>query len=297
MKISAPVMLDIQGLSLTPDENKILKHPKVGGVILFTRNYESPDQLRNLIAEIRGASHARLFIAVDQEGGRVQRFRKGFTELPSLGSLGEIYETNPEEAILLTEKSGEQMAKELRAFDIDFSFAPVLDLRKNISEVIGDRSFHRDPAVVSILAKAYITGMHRAGMIAVGKHFPGHGSVAADSHIALPVDTRTFEEIEKEDLIPFQDLIHHGLDAVMPAHVIYSAVDKNPAGFSAHWLKKVLRDQLNFKGIIFSDDLSMEGAAVVNDIKVRARLALDAGCDMILICNDSLGASQVLSYL
>lgn len=290
-------MLDLQGLRLTPAENKILKHPKVGGVILFTRNYESPEQLRNLIAEIREASHTRLLIAVDHEGGRVQRFRKGFTELPPLGSFGEIYETNPDEAILLTEKSGEQMAKELRAFDIDFSFAPVLDLRKNISEVIGDRSFHRDPAVVSVLAKAYITGMHRAGMIAVGKHFPGHGSVAADSHIALPVDTRTFAEIEKEDLIPFQDLIHHGLDAVMPAHVIYSAVDKNPAGFSAFWLKKILREQLNFKGIIFSDDLSMQGAAVVKDLTERARLALDAGCDMILVCNDPVGASQVLSYL
>jgi beta-N-acetylhexosaminidase len=297
MQIPAPVMLDLQGLRLTPEEKKILKHPKVGGVILFTRNYESPEQLRNLITEIREASHTRLLIAVDHEGGRVQRFRKGFTELPPLSSFGEIYETNPEEAILLTEKSGEQMAKELRAFDIDFSFAPVLDLHKNISEVIGDRSFHRDPIVVTVLAKAYITGMHRAGMIAVGKHFPGHGSVAADSHIALPIDTRTLEEIEKEDLIPFQNLIHHGLDAVMPAHVIYSSVDKNPAGFSAFWLKKILREQLNFKGIIFSDDLSMQGAAVVKDLKERASLALDAGCDMILVCNDPLGVSQVLAYL
>lgn len=288
------VMLDLQGLELTFEEREILQHPQVGGIILFTRNFTHPEQLLNLIRDIRRSSHQYLVIAVDQEGGRVQRFREGFTRLPALESIGKI--TDKRQACYLAEQHAWLMAAELLAMGVDFSFAPVLDLAKGVSQVIGDRAFHRDPKIVSMLAKSYISGLSQAGMASVGKHFPGHGTVSLDSHTEIPVDARTFDQIAKDDLIPFKECANQ-LTGIMPAHIVYSAVDSLPAGFSEFWLQKILRQQLNFKGIIFSDDLSMEGASQIGDVLMRARAALKAGCDMVLVCNDRPNALRVLADL
>ncbi|MFO1434964.1 MAG: beta-N-acetylhexosaminidase [Gammaproteobacteria bacterium] len=292
-----PLMIDVQGTALTAEERHRLRHPRVGGVILFTRNYADTEQLRALTKEIHALRSPRLLIAVDHEGGRVQRFRQGFTALPACVRFGERYHDDPKAALVCAEAGGLVMASELRKLEVDFSFAPVIDVDCGISTVIGDRAFHRQPAVVSALACAYMRGMHAAGMAAVGKHFPGHGSVAADSHHAVPVDERTLAEIESHDLPPFAHLVRNGVEGIMPAHVIYPKVDPAPAGFSSFWLKQVLRAQLGFDGVIFSDDISMAGAAVAGNATQRAQAALRAGCDMVLICNDPEAAAKVIAEL
>lgn len=291
-------MLDLEGTELTGEENEILQHPLVGGVILFTRNFTSVEQVTRLVKEIHAVREPRLLISVDHEGGRVQRFREGFSSLPAAGHFGKVYDQDPRKAMVLAEKAGWLMAAELRAVEIDFSFAPVLDVDAGVSEVIGDRAFHHDEKVIVELAHAYMKGMEHAGMAATGKHFPGHGHVAADSHVDIPVDNREYNDIYAHDIIPFKRMIHHGLAAIMPAHVIYSNVDKMPAGFSKVWLQDVLRKRLGFQGVIFSDDLDMKGASVIGDSYTeRAIAALEAGCDMVLICNNRKAALEVLENL
>ncbi|MES9993958.1 MAG: beta-N-acetylhexosaminidase [Candidatus Thiodiazotropha sp.] len=292
-----PVMLDLVGASLSTDEKRLLSLPAVGGVILFTRNFESLGQLEQLCAEIHELRNPHLLIAVDHEGGRVQRFREGFTPLPPAAWYGEQYQKNSEQGMQLAQLGGWLMASELRACGVDFSFAPVLDIGFGISEVIGDRAFSQQPEVVARLAKAWMHGSHDAGMAVVGKHFPGHGGVEADSHLALPIDQRRFEDLEMEDLRPFETMIHAGMEAIMPAHVIYSHIDKELAGFSPFWLKKVLRQQLGFQGVIFSDDLNMAAAGEAGGYGDRAVAALSAGCDMVLICNNRPAAREVLDRL
>jgi beta-N-acetylhexosaminidase len=292
-----PIMLDLAGTELSSEERNMLQHPLVGGVILFTRNYVSPEQITVLCQTIRQAREWPLLIAVDHEGGRVQRFREGFTILPSMGSLGQLYEKSPQEALKLAESYGKTIATELMAVGIDLSFTPVLDLNKGICPAIGDRAFSKQSAVVVKLAKALMHGMHGVGMAATGKHFPGHGAVNVDSHLGLPIDTRSFAEIEQEDLIPFVELIRGGIDALMPAHILFPAIDDKPVGFSRHWLHDILRKQLQFTGVIFSDDLNMAGADIAGDYADRAKAALEAGCDMALICNNRSGAIQILDGL
>ena len=292
-----PLMLDLKGLELLPEEGESLLHPQVGGVILFSRNYESPPQVAHLTAQIHALRNPPLLVAVDHEGGAVQLFRTGFTQLPPCALYGQCFDKDPAGAERLARECGWLMASELRAVGVDFSFAPVLDLGAGISEVINDRAFHRDPAVISRLAQAFARGMREAGMAAVGKHFPGHGSVAADSHHEVPVDVRSYEDLRLNDLIPFERLIHWGLPALMPAHVIYPQVDARPAGFSPVWLQEILRNQLGFQGTLFSDDISMAGAAIAGDHAERTRAALSAGCDMVLICNNPEAAAQVLEEL
>lgn len=293
-----PIMLDLDSTEVSPEEREILKNPLVGGVILFSRNFSSVEQLIQLVKEIHQVRSPRLLVAVDHEGGRVQRFRDGFTSLPAVGHFGEVYNLNRKRAHMLAETAGWVMAAELRAVGIDFSFAPVLDVDYGVSEVIGDRAFHQDTHIITELAHAYTQGMHDAGMAATGKHFPGHGAVKADSHVDIPVDDREYNEIYARDILPFKRMIKHGLAAVMPAHVIYPKVDKLPAGFSEIWLKDILRQRLGFQGVIFSDDLDMKGASVIGEKYIdRAEKALSAGCDMVLVCNNREGALNVLDNL
>ena len=292
-----PVMLDLTATTLSAEERELLAHPLVGGVILFTRNYVDPEQLTALVADIHAVRQPHLLVAVDHEGGRVQRFREGLTRLPAAALFGELHERDARRARQLAETGGWLMAVELRALGVDFSFAPVLDLNFGVSSVIGDRAFHRRPDIVAELAQAYMRGMQHAGMAATGKHFPGHGGVRADSHLELPIDTRRYEDILVEDLLPFERMIGNGLAAVMPAHVVYSQVDPLPAGFSPFWIGEVLRKRLGFQGVVFSDDLHMEAAGVAGDYVARAQAALHAGCDMALVCNDRAGAVQILDGL
>lgn len=292
-----PIMTDVTALELTAEDREILQHPLVGGVILFARNYENIEQLQQLIISIKKLRDPALVIAVDHEGGRIQRFREGFTQIPAMRHFGNLYAENPIKAQQFTEQCGWLLAAELLAVGVDFSFAPVVDLDYGISTIIGDRSFSIDPQIVSFLATTLIQGMHLAGMSAVAKHFPGHGAIAADSHIDLPVDDRELKEIEQHDLIPFLNLINDGLDAIMPAHVIYSKVDNTPAGFSRVWLQQLLRQKYQFSGAIFSDCLSMAGAKIMGDYTQRTKSALNAGCDICLICNDRDGLISVLDNL
>ncbi|KGD61289.1 Beta-hexosaminidase [Alcanivorax jadensis T9] len=293
--VSPLLMLDLEGLQVSDVEKDLLSHPGTGGLILFTRNYQDRQQLAELVRQIR-AVRPEILIAVDQEGGRVQRFRDGFVRLPPMAALGRRYDQTPQLAMAEASLVGELMASELTELDIDLSFAPVLDLDYGTSTVIGDRSFHGDADAMIALAGAFIDGMSAAGMAATGKHFPGHGHVVADSHLELPVDPRPLAEIEAADLRPFVALAQK-LDGIMPAHVIYSAVENQTAGFSRYWLQTRLREQMGFRGVIFSDDLSMAGAHGVGGYAERARAALEAGCDMVLACNNRTGAEQVLDFL
>ncbi|MEN8214197.1 MAG: beta-N-acetylhexosaminidase [Pseudomonadota bacterium] len=295
--ISGHVMLDVAGLELTAEDVGRLQHPACGGVILFTRNYADPAQLTALVGSIRAVSPTPLLIAVDHEGGRVQRFREGFTRLPPMAWLGRCYQEDSEEALRRARELGWLMAVECRMADIDFSFAPVLDLDLGVCEVIGDRAFHADPDVIAALAGAWMQGMHDAGMAAVGKHFPGHGAVVEDSHLDLPVDKRDIETILATDVRPYVCLFRDGLEGVMPAHVIYQQADEHAAGFSRFWLQQILREQLGFDGVIFSDDLSMAAAESAGSYARRAQAAMDAGCDMVLICNQPQAADEVLQAL
>lgn len=295
-RLLGPLMVDIQGLKLCQEDREILSHPLVGGLILFSRNYESPEQLSALICEIRDCAKD-IIIAVDHEGGRVQRFRSGFSHLPPMAEFGIHYRVNPEQSLSLAKEMGWLMAAELLSFDIDISFAPVMDREYGVSTIIGDRAFSDNAKEIILLSTAFIEGMHEAGMCSTGKHFPGHGYVAADSHIDIPVDPRSEEEIMAQDMCIFAEMVNKGMDAVMPAHVIYSEVDSQPAGFSSYWVKSILRERLGFDGVVFSDDLSMEGASVAGSFSDRAHAALDAGCDMVLVCNDREAAKEVIAAL
>ncbi|KAB0627581.1 beta-N-acetylhexosaminidase [Acinetobacter gandensis] len=285
------LMLDIAGTELTQEDIELLKAPQVGGMILFGRNIESPEQVRALTDHMRQI-RPDILIAVDQEGGRVQRLKQGFTLLPAMGKFGELYLSEPEKALELADQCGWLMATEVLAVGIDFSFAPVLDLN-DVSDVIGDRGFAKNMQDIIPLASAFLKGMKRAGMASTGKHFPGHGSVKADSHVAAAIDHRSYDEIYQKDMQSFIQL-QPQLDALMPAHVIYEQVDPNPAGFSPYWIQKVLREQLQFDGVLFSDDLSMQAACVAGDADARIQAALNAGCDMGLVCNSRESACVAL---
>jgi beta-N-acetylhexosaminidase len=289
-------MVDVAGTALTPEDRRVLGHPLIGAVILFTRNYADPQQLEELVNEIHALRTPPLLVTVDHEGGRVQRFRAGFTELPPARAIGHAYDIDPEAGRQLAWQCGWLLAAELRAAGVDLSFAPCVDLDYGVSEVIGDRAYHRDPNVVARLAIASMQGMRAAGMTATAKHFPGHGAVVADSHRALPVDRRGVEELGDE-LLPYRQLIANGLPGVMVAHVLYPEVDERPASFSRRWIQDELRANLGFTGAVFSDDLSMEGAAVIGSVPERARQALAAGCDVLAICNDRPGVLATLEEL
>ena len=288
-------MVSLEGLSVSPQEAHLLARPSVGGLILFTRNFQDRAQLTTLISSLRAINQG-LLIAVDQEGGRVQRFREGFLSLPPLARLGALHGKDEQAGLDAAEVCGWAMAIEQVAAGLDFSFAPVLDVYTEASRVIGDRAFSEDPAVLTLLAERYIAGMDRAGMAATGKHFPGHGTVAGDSHVELPVDSRSLDALLSHDLIPFAGLARQ-LRGIMPAHVIYPAVDSVCAGFSKIWLQDLLRTQLHFEGVIFSDDLTMDAALSAGSIEQRASLAFSAGCDMVLVCNDNESASRVADHL
>ena len=292
-----PVMTGIAGCELDRVESEVLRHPSVGGVILFSRNYRCRRQLRALCDAIHALRQPPLLIAVDHEGGRVQRFRDGFSPLPAAAQYGRLHDRDPGLARRAARAGGWVAAAELRAAGVDFSFAPVLDLGRGVSTVIGDRAFHRDPDVVTALARAFLAGMRDAEVGGVGKHFPGHGGVAADSHHALPVDHRSYEDLRLSDLVPFERLAASDLAGVMPAHVVYECLDDRPAGFSRRWIGDVLRGELGFQGIVFSDDLDMAAAAVGGDHVDRARAALEAGCDVVLVCNDRPAAVAVAEGL
>ncbi len=292
-----PVMLDLEGSSISATEKDMLLHPQTGGVILFTRNFESVEQVAALVEEIHALRSPHLLVGIDHEGGRVQRFREGFTHIPAAASYGRLYDRDKKAGRKLARDCGWLMAAECRSIGIDMSFAPVLDRGIGVSGVIGDRAFHARSEAIATLAHDFMLGMTEAGMSAVGKHFPGHGSVKEDSHLAHPRDMRALNEIMMDDIVPFERMIGYGLAGIMPAHVVYPAIDERPAGYSSKWLKQILRGQLNFQGVIFSDDLSMEAAGVAGGYGERAEAALDAGCDMVLVCNHSAAAQQVLESL
>jgi beta-N-acetylhexosaminidase len=289
-------MVDLNGLALTPEERDILRHPLVGSVILFTRNYAAPEQLERLVAEIHALRDPPLIVTVDHEGGRVQRFRTSFTVLPPARFIGHQYDMNRQRGLEMAGNCGWLLAAELRAVGIDLSFAPVVDLDYAVSEVIGDRAFHREPEAVAALANACAAGMREAGMAAVAKHFPGHGAVVADSHVAVPIDRRELPDLEP-DLTPYRRLIANGLTGVMAAHVVFPRIGELPASLSPRWINDILRGELRFHGVVFADDLSMAGAAVAGDIIERAHLALAAGCDVLPVCNNRAAVLELLARL
>ncbi|MGH8307283.1 MAG: beta-N-acetylhexosaminidase [Gammaproteobacteria bacterium] len=292
-----PLMVDLAGTELSAEDREVLNHPLVGGVILFTRNYTDPAQLTALVSAIHALRTPPLLVAVDQEGGRVQRFREGFTALPPARLFGQLYDRDASTGRRLAESTAWLMAAELRSTGLDLSFAPVLDLDYSVSSVIGDRAFHHAPDAVGELGRAWLLGMRRAGMVATAKHFPGHGAVPEDSHQMLPVDGRSLDEIRRHDLKPFERLMHLELPSIMMAHVVYPDMDTLPASLSRHWIGRELRERLGFDGAVFCDDLSMRGAAGAGDYAERARVALDAGCDMLPVCNDRSGVISILDTL
>ncbi|MGI9236685.1 MAG: beta-N-acetylhexosaminidase [Woeseiaceae bacterium] len=292
-----PVMLDIDGLHLSPADRDLLKEPAVGGVILFTRNFESADQVADLVQDIRALRSPPLLIAVDHEGGRVQRFRDGFTAIPPMRRIGREYDRDADSGLRAAREAGWMIASELRSVGIDLCFAPCLDLDWGVSEIIGNRAFHKKPDPVAELAGAFARGLRSAGMAAVGKHFPGHGAVIADSHLKLPTDRREYGLV-LDDMRPYDRLIGNGvLAGVMLAHIIYPQMDPMPAGFSDYWIQRELRSRLGFGGAVFCDDLSMKATRDYGSMATRARLALDAGCDMILVCNDREAAQLAVDAL
>ena len=291
-----PLMVDVAGRTLTPEDRDLLRHPLVGSVILFTRNYEDPAQLEALVADIRSLRTPPLLVAVDHEGGRVQRFRTGFSVIPAARRIGMEYLLDAKQGLQLARSMGWLMAAELRAVGVDFSFAPCVDLDYGASEIIGDRAYHADAEIVSRLALAVMQGMKQAGMAATAKHFPGHGAVVADSHLALPVDRRELADLAA-DLLPYRRLIPNELAAVMMGHVLFPAVDSVPASFSRRWVGEVLRGELDFRGVIFADDLTMEGASVMGGVVARAEAALDAGCDVLPVCNRRASVIELIDGL
>ncbi|MBV8144863.1 MAG: beta-N-acetylhexosaminidase [Gammaproteobacteria bacterium] len=292
-----PLMIDLTGTEVVDEERELLRHPLVGGVILFTRNYLDPPQLGALVQAVHAVRSPPLIVAVDQEGGRVQRFRAGFSALPPARRIGHEFDLDARAGLALARAAGWLMAAELRASGVDISFAPCVDLDLKVSEVIGDRAFHGDPDAVAQLATAWMQGMRQAGMAATAKHFPGHGAVVADSHQVLPADRRTLPDLAP-DLTPYRRLIANGLPAVMAAHVLFPAIDSGPASLSGRWIRDVLRGELRFQGVVFSDDLSMGGAAAAyGDVVTRARQALSAGCDMLPVCNNRASVLELLARL
>jgi beta-N-acetylhexosaminidase len=291
------VVLDPTGTALSDDDRRRLCHPAVGGVILFAHNFESGEQLQALTEEIAALREPRLFVCVDHEGGRVQRFREGFTRIPAMRALGRLWDRDRDVALETAQAVGYTIGAELDAHGVDFSFAPVLDLDYGSSSVIGDRALHFDPGAVGALGAALVEGLSAAGVAAVAKHFPGHGFAALDSHVSVPRDERRVQDIMRKDVAPYQAVIAAGLKGIMPAHVIYAQADAEPAGYSRYWLQTVLRGELGFEGLIFSDDLSMEGASTAGGVPERARAALAAGCDMVLLCQDPAGQDALLDAL
>jgi beta-N-acetylhexosaminidase len=289
-------MVDVAGLELSPEDRDVLRHPLVGSVILFSRNYATSEQLARLVADIHAIRNPALLVGVDHEGGRVQRFRPGFSALPPLRRIGHAFDLDSRQGLTLARSMGWLMAAELRAHGVDLSFAPCVDLDYGVSEVIGDRAFHSKPDAVAQLALAYMQGMKDAGMAATAKHFPGHGAVVADSHQSLPVDRRGWNEIQ-DDLLPYRRLIANGLPGVMVAHVLFPAVAAEPASLSRRWVQNALREELRFEGAVFTDDLSMGGAAEYGDIVARASAALEAGCDVLPVCNDRKAVATLLDGL
>jgi beta-N-acetylhexosaminidase len=291
-----PLMIDVEGLTLSAEDRELLAHPLVGGIILFSRNFAGREQVQALTAEIRGLRSPQLLIAVDQEGGRVQRFRDGFTALPPLSWLGHVYDSDPATARQLAMLAARVMAQEVMEAGVDFSFAPVLDIDRGCCEVIGDRAMHQQSEIVGALGMAYMQGMRQVGMPAIAKHFPGHGGVVGDSHLLLPEDHRSYAEL-LDDMQPYASLIGDGLHGVMMAHIRYTACDPLIASLSPYWMQTVLRGQLGFNGAIFSDDLTMEGASVGGSVAERAQAALQSGADMILLCNNRASVEPVLQAL
>ena len=290
-------MADVGGLALTAEDREVLAHPLIGGVILFARNYSDPEQLRALCVELLALKRPRLLLAVDHEGGRVQRFRVGFTRIPAMGTLGKLHEESPPRALEEAQAQGLIVGRELSAYGIDLCFAPVLDRDTGVSQIIGDRAFSDNPEVIVKLARAFRTGLNAAGLAATGKHFPGHGAVSADSHTELPVDRRSYAEIESKDLAAFRGLIEDGIESLMMAHIRYTAIDEKPASLSRRWIRGLLRTQLGYNGAVICDDLNMAGAKVAGEIVERALMALDAGCDMLPICNDRESVLKLLAGL
>jgi beta-N-acetylhexosaminidase len=291
-----PLMVDVAGKALTPEDREVLRHPLVGSVILFTRNYDNPEQLAALVTDIRGLRSPPLLVAVDHEGGRVQRFRSGFSVLPPARRIGQEFDLNAAQGLAMARSLAWLMAVELRVLGIDFSFAPCVDLDYGVSEIIGDRAYHSNPEQVARLALAAMQGMRQAGMAATAKHFPGHGAVVADSHLALPVDRRELADLAA-DLLPYRRLIPNELAAIMMGHVLFPAVDAVPASFSRRWVTEILRGEFDFRGVIFADDLTMEGASTMGGIVARAEAALEAGCDVLPVCNRRATVVELLDGL
>jgi beta-N-acetylhexosaminidase len=291
------IMLDIEGLELTSADRTLLRSSNVGGVILFSRNYESPNQIINLISEIRKIQTPSLLIAVDHEGGRVQRFRNGFTKIPSMRHVGHLYDQNQAAAHELAFFIGWIIGAELRAIGVDLCFGPCVDLDWGSSAIIGDRSFHRDKRIVEELSYKFTRGLKSAGMQAVAKHFPGHGFVVNDSHEQLPIDRRDFSEL-LDDIYPYEGLIRkQAISAIMMSHIIYKQTDSMPASISEYWIKNHLRQQLGFNGVVFCDDLSMKALCAYGNLTQRATLALKASCDMLIMCNDREGSEETVKLL